>query len=370
MKKAVQILMVFVFAVGLAACTTSTDRTSTIAEEAAAATHEAVPSAPAVEPATTNEPTNTEEPAAVACPEATDSTYLLRDPRHGFCLLYPVTHKVERPNSQEVILVVGGLLNAGDPRAMIRVTPGEGRAAADTADEIVAGFEGFEIARSETTVAGEPAVVLDNLPGQDINRRVIFTHEDRLYDIYFSPIDSANPAPLDAFVEGILGSFTFMPVSDAVTAADECIEPKADEQLITSEDFGYCFVAPADFTYEEPSETNANLFVGSMMDVEHPKLMIEITDAGGKNATTAADELAASFEGFEIPRTFGDTLGYEPAERLDGVPGQDLGRVLLAAHGDRLYRLTFVPADPSQTGVYAQMEKLFAKVLYTFRFLP
>ena len=47
-----------------------------------------------------------------------------------------------------------------------------------------------------------------------------------------------------------------------------------------------------------------------------------------------------------------------------------LGRVLLAAHGDRLYRLTFVPADPSQTGVYAQMETLFAKVLYTFRFLP
>ena len=72
MKKAVQILMVFVFAVGLAACTTSTDRTSTIAEETAAATHDAVPSAPAVEPATTNEPTNTEEPAAVACPEATD----------------------------------------------------------------------------------------------------------------------------------------------------------------------------------------------------------------------------------------------------------------------------------------------------------
>ena len=115
MKKAVLILMVNVFVVGLAACTTITDETSAIVEETAAATHDAVPSAPAVEPATTNEPTNTEEPAAVACPEATDSTYLLRDPRHGFCLLYPVTHKVERPNPQEVILVVGGLLNAGAP---------------------------------------------------------------------------------------------------------------------------------------------------------------------------------------------------------------------------------------------------------------
>jgi hypothetical protein len=294
----------------------------------------------------------------------------LRDPRHGFCLLYPVTHKVERPNPQEVVLVIGGLLNAGDPRAMIKVTPSEGRTPSEAADEIAAGFEGMDVARSEGVVAGEPAVVLDNLPGQDINRRVIFTHEGLLYDIYFSPIDPADPAPLDNFVEGVLTSFTFMPVSDAVTAADECVEPKAGEQLITSEAFGYCFVAPADFTYEEPGETNANLFTGSMMDVEHPKLMIEITDAGGKSAATAADELAASFEGFDIPRTFGDTLGYEPAERLDGVPGQDLGRVLLAAHDDRLYRLTFVPTDPMQTEVYAQMETLFAKVLYTFRFLP
>ncbi len=107
-----------------------------------------------------------------------------------------------------------------------------------------------------------------------------------------------------------------------------------------------------------------------MMDVEHPKLMIEVTDAAGQTATAAADALAASFPDMELQRTFGYTLGYEPAELLDGVPGQDLGRVLLAVHGDRLYRLTFVPADPSQADVYAQMEELFAMVVQTWRFLP
>lgn len=138
-----------------------------------------------------------------------------------------MTRKVERPNPQEVVLVVGGLLNAGDPRAMINVTGG--RTAAEVADEIVAGFDGFDITRSETTVAGEPAIVLDNVPGQDINRRVIFTHDDQLYDIYFSPIDPADTTAIDAFVESILRSFTFIPVCETVTAADECVEPKADQ---------------------------------------------------------------------------------------------------------------------------------------------
>lgn len=361
MKKILSFSLICLLFLAVAACTTAGSEPPAVATVAATAILEQAPAATA---------TPEDVAAATPCPEATADTNVLRDPRHGFCLLYPVTHKVERPNPQEVVLVIGGLLNAGDPRAMINVTPAEGRTAADAADQIIADFEGFEIARSEATVAGEPAVVLDDVPGQDINRRVIFTHEDLLYHIYFSPIDPADTTPIDDFVEGILGSFAFIPVSKTVTAADECVEPKADQQQIMSEEFGYCFTVPADFTYEQPSETNANLFVGSMMDVEHPKLMIEVTDAGGKDTAMAAEELVASFEDIEITRTFGDALGYEPAERLDGVPGQDLGRVLMAVHGDRLYRLTFVPADPSQSEVYAQMETLFAQVLNTFRFLP
>jgi hypothetical protein len=312
----------------------------------------------------------TAEAETLSCPEATEDTYLVRNPQHGYCLLYPTTHKIERPSAEEVSIVVGSLLNAGDPRVNIKVVTGGGQTAATYADEVVAGFPGFEIARSETIVAGEPAAMLDDVPGQDINRQIIFTHGDALYHLYFTPVNPDAPEALDTFAQTILESFTFIPVSESVTAADECVAPKADEQQILSEAFGYCFLAPADFTYEQPSETNANLFFGSMMDVEHPKLMIEVSDAGGRTAAQAADELVASFEGFEIPRTFGDMLGYETAERLDGVPGQDLGRVLLVTHNDRLYRLTFVPNDPTQTGVYEQMEALFTQVLNTFRFLP
>lgn len=309
-------------------------------------------------------------PESTECPVATEETYLFRNPQHGYCLLYPATHKVERPSAEEVSIVVGSMLNATDPRVNIKVSSGSGQTTAEYADEIVAGFPDFDIVRSETTLGGETVVVLDNVPGQDINRQMVFTHEDRLYHLYFMPVDPAAPEAINAFAQGILDSFTFIPVSQTVTAADECVAPKADEQQVLSEEFGYCFLIPADFTYEQPSETNANVFFGSMMDVEHPKLMIEALDAGGQTAAQAADELIASFPDMEISRTFGDMLGYETAERLDGVPGQDLGRVLLVTHNDRLYRLTFVPADPAQSPVFEQMEALFMQVLNTFRFLP
>ena len=358
MMRRIGLFFILLLALLIAACSPTGE-----SQEPAAETPAAAP---------TDAPAATEAPAeAAACPTAGDDTYLLRDPRHGFCLLYPATHKVERPNADEVVLVVGGLLNTLDPRAGIRVVSGDGVTAERFADDIVASFEGFAIDRSETTVAGQPAVVLDNLPGQDINRQVVFTHEDRLFHLTFSPVDASAPEALDSLMQGVLESFTFIPVSETVTAEDECLMPRSEEMILTSEPLGFCVLVPADFSYEEPSATNANFYVGAMQDVAHPKLMVEVTDAGGRTAAEAAEVLLAEFPAdMGIQRTFGDTLGYEPAERLDGVPGQDLGRVLLAVHDDRLYRLTFVPADPAQGAVYAAMEGLFEMVLQSWRFLP
>lgn len=368
MKRILHLLTLLMLLVILAACGSGEAGEATPEPTAAPATQ--APPTQAPEAIVTEEPEESAETPTAHCPVATDDTYLLRDPLHGFCLLYPTTHKVERPIAEEVALVVGSLLNSGDPRASINVTPLEGRMIDAVAGEIIAGFEGFEIESSETTVGGVPAILLDGVPGQDIHRRLIFANGDWLYQMYISPVDPANTGAIDSFMNGIVESFTFIPTSDTVMAADECVEPKADQQLVTSQDLDFCFLAPAGFTFEQPSATNANLFVDSMMNVDHPKLMFEVTDAAGLDTAAAAEELVASFEGFEIPRTFGQSLGYEPAERLDGVPGQDLGRVLLVVHDGRLYRLTFVPADPAQADVYAEMEALFTLVSNTFRFLP
>ena len=63
--------------------------------------------------------------------------------------------------------------------------------------------------------------------------------------------------------------------------------------------------------------------------------------------------------GFAIDRPFGVTLGYEPAVRLDGVPGQNLSRQVIVVHDGRAYKLVFVLADEAQGEVYHEMEALY-----------
>ena len=60
---------------------------------------------------------------------------------------------------------------------------------------------GFDIKQSTTNVAGTEAIVLDNVPGQDLMRRVLFAHNGRLYDLTFSPADHEQ---MQAFYASII----------------------------------------------------------------------------------------------------------------------------------------------------------------------
>ncbi len=122
-------------------------------------------------------------------------------------------------------------------------------------------------------------------------------------------------------------------------------------------------------------QTDANeavFYSGSLMDVSKPKLFVRVEDANGQSAKEIADataaEVQANVPGLKVDRPFGVTIGYEPAERLDNMPGQDIGRVIIAVHGPRAYRLTFVPADPSDAAMFQQTEALYDLVLRSFRF--
>jgi hypothetical protein len=313
-----------------------------------------------------------------SCPEATADLQRLHNPGHGYCLLYPAEYKVEKPNENETILVIGGLLNASDPRVHISVEAAEGGTAAEASEEFMAEFFGgvdieeFGIERSAITVAGEPAEVLDNLPGQDINRRVIFVHDDLLYSLMFSPVLDNGNQPyqrMETLYSQILDSFAFIPQSDEVV--EECLAATADNQLLNNEEHGYCLLLPGEYETERPNENETVFFVGSLMDVAHPKLFITVEDAGGRTAAQAAEELMAEYPpDFGIQPVGGITIGYEWAEQLDNVPGQDISRVVLVEHDGRLYRLTFVPASEDAGEVYRQMEALYDLVLKSFRFLP
>jgi hypothetical protein len=316
----------------------------------------------------------------IACPAGTETLQALIDTAHGYCLAYPAEYKVEKPNPNSTLLVIGGLLDASNPRVEIRVEDAGAGGREAAISRMEADYSGFPFERSDAAVGGVPAVVLDGLPGQEITRRVLFVHEGRLYMLDFAPADPTADAfaRMETLYGSVLDSFTLLPRDGLViagqSAASDCLAPTSKTQLLTDAARGFCLLYPADFSAVEPNPGEIVLYAGSLQDVSHPKLFIQVEDARGRTAEQVADEVVAEvisgMPGYAIDRSFGVTIGFEPAARLDGVPGQDLSRQVIAVHDGRVYKLVFVPADEAQGDVYREMEALYELALRSFRFLP
>jgi hypothetical protein len=129
-------------------------------------------------------------PEALAkCPTERDGTQQVIDARRGFCTLIPAAYTVFNPNPNEIVIAKDSLLNQSDPRISISVTGAGARTTEQVVDDIVAAMPGFDLKQSTIDIGGQEAVVLDNVPGQDLMRRVLFVYNGRLYDLTFTPAD-------------------------------------------------------------------------------------------------------------------------------------------------------------------------------------
>ncbi len=154
--------------------------------------------------------------AANVCPGPISGMQKWENQQHGYCLQYPAGYNVEQPSERVTVIVAGSLLSVQQPRAHIEVENANGRSAASAAAQLAAEFEGsvpgIKIARTNITLGGEQAVVLDNLPGQDLNRRVLVVHDNRLYTLMFSPTDKSlgeTYTQLEALYPAVTQSFRF-----------------------------------------------------------------------------------------------------------------------------------------------------------------
>lgn len=138
------------------------------------------------------------------CTEAAEEMVSYRNDHHGYCLLLPATYTIFDTNPNEIAIVKESLLNVTDPRLHIAVIAAEGKDAEQFADQIVAAMTGFDIERSSQMIAGQEAVVLDNVPGQDINRRVLIVYGDLLYDLTYTPMSSPE---IEAFYADTIANF-------------------------------------------------------------------------------------------------------------------------------------------------------------------
>lgn len=242
---------------------------------------------------------------APVCATPGDDTRLLEDAAAGYCFLYPATHTVMQTDGESVVLVVDSLLNVSDPRLDVRVTPTD-QTLAQVADQVAADFAGFELARRDVEIDGEPAVVLDGVPGQDLNRRLLVVHAGRLYDLTFIPVGVDYGELSDrteALYQTVVESFRFLPVTaepapalpDAVQAAQFLLR----QQLQLGAD------APmtVDYSAEEWSNSCLGVNLPGVMcaEVITPGYRVTITRPEGEyvyhtNGDGSAVQLAAAPE--------------------------------------------------------------------------
>jgi len=143
-----------------------------------------MPETPAVEA------TSSAQQPADPCPTPGEGQLLLRNETDGYCLLYPAAYTLDQTNPGVTDIVVDNVMNHWDPRLSIAVSDAAGQTLDDVAARLATDYAppGFEITPQSITVAGEEAVLLDNLPGQDLNRRVAFLHGGTLYSLFIAPL--------------------------------------------------------------------------------------------------------------------------------------------------------------------------------------
>ena len=147
------------------------------------------------------------------CVEAGPGTKQLIYAAQGVCFLYPDNYEVFQVDDGSLTLYVDSLLNTEAPLASIQFKPLDGRSIQEVIPDYPSDAELATMSFLTIDLGGEIATVLDNLPGQDINRRVIALHEDRFIDIMiarFGPEYGVVGEQAEALYTTITDSFRFI----------------------------------------------------------------------------------------------------------------------------------------------------------------
>ncbi len=165
-------------------------------------------------PAPTEIPTQIPAAQTEMCPAATADLKLMVSTKGGFCLLYPAEFTWD---GWIIALNPNGLAGdmPGDVWLLISISEAEGQTAAQIADAQIAQVgEGFNITRTELTIDGKQAILVDGLPAQDSSRYVYIVNNDQLYRFEFMPWfpsnDSSQPTPLESLYTTVVETLHFM----------------------------------------------------------------------------------------------------------------------------------------------------------------
>lgn len=147
------------------------------------------------------------------CVEAGPGTKQVIYAAQGVCFLYPDNYEVFQVDDGSLTLYVDSLQNTEAPLASIQFKPLNDRSIQDVVPDYPSDAELAAMSFLTIDLGGEMATVMDNLPGQDVNRRVFALHEDRIIDIMiarFGPEYGIVGEQAEALYTTITESFRFI----------------------------------------------------------------------------------------------------------------------------------------------------------------
>ena len=148
----------------------------------------------------------------------------------GLCFSYPQGYTLN-PDS-DTVQIAAPILPDTNVFGLfwLEISDSYNRTAERIADEDMtdavdhAGVPLENLGRWTVTLGGEQAVVLDGMPGQELQRRVYIVHEQTLYFLAFWPARSENKAASDqmeALYEAVTSSWAWSPCSARSSISDQ-----------------------------------------------------------------------------------------------------------------------------------------------------
>ena len=179
------------------------------------------------------EETSQSNPAVSDIPQALDSTQtqtevnapteLFSSDQLSLCFSYPKGYTHTSFPDDTFSITAPYLPGAGDTSGhfWLEISDSYNRSALRIADEdmTIAASQGVPRANLDTwsiTLGGEEAVVVDGMPGQNLQRRVYVVHEQTLYVLAFSPTRSENKAvgdQMETLYTAVTNSWAWSPCS-------------------------------------------------------------------------------------------------------------------------------------------------------------
>ena len=118
---------------------------------------------------------------------------------NGYCLVYPGYFHEDPANSGPTLAAIKGPERSADPvpvhvTVSIQVVPAGEKTLDQAVEDIFKMYEGADIFRTPVMMDGQPADILDNIPGPFTTRQAVSVVNGMLYTISMTPADEDSPS--------------------------------------------------------------------------------------------------------------------------------------------------------------------------------